>query len=121
MGGLSVITYALCNGRIKSALSGIANITQTPNGFKITTNDGQIFEYVVQNMHQHSNLDNVLEKFTLDANGELLFDGKSLNSDIVNLFSLNTSNGDLVFNGNKILTTKDEAQNSDIILPDDWI
>ena len=134
MSNFSPSTWVLSNSTIKSALSGISNFVQTPNGFKITTNDGRTFEYVVQNMHEHQNLTDVLEKLTTNVNGELFFDSKKiltteditpqdieklqeildaieLDTDgkmIINDVKITTDGTDIFLNGETVVFTKDE-------------
>ena len=47
--------FAILRKNIKSALSGIARIEETPTGCKIITKDGGSFNYVIPNFHKHDN------------------------------------------------------------------
>ena len=76
---MDIVTYAILNGQIDSAVSGIADIGMSADKTKLvfTLNDGTTRELSVDGLHTHSNLDDVLEKFTI-VDGELYFDGKKI-------------------------------------------
>ena len=76
---MDIVTYAILNGQIDSAVSGIADIGMSADKTKLvfTLNDGTTRELSVDGLHTHSNLDDVLEKFTI-VDGELYFDGKKV-------------------------------------------
>ena len=76
---MDIVTYAILNGQIDSAVSGIADIGMSADKTKLvfTLNDGTTRELSVDGLHTHSNLDDILEKFTV-VNGELYFDGKKV-------------------------------------------
>ena len=65
--------FAILRKNIKSALSGIARIEETPTGFKIITNDGNSFSYTIPNFHKHDNKTDILDKFSLDGDGKFIF------------------------------------------------
>ena len=89
--------FAILRKNIKSALSGIARIEETPTGFKIITKDGNSFSYTIPNFHKHDNKTDILDKFSLDSDtGELLFDGNSIG---------NNSGIKIVDNYSKLSTT----------------
>ena len=83
---MDIVTYAILNGQIDSAVSGIADIGMSADKTKLvfTLNDGTTRELSVSGLHTHSNLDDILEKFTV-ANGELYFDGKKVTNENVDL------------------------------------
>ena len=83
---MDIVTYAILNGQIDSAVSGIADIGMSADKTKlvITLNDGTTRELSVDGLHTHSNLDDILEKFTV-VNGELYFDGKKVTNENVDL------------------------------------
>ena len=83
---MDIVTYAILNGQIDSAVSGIADIGMSADKTKLvfTLNDGTTRELSVDGLHTHSNLDDILEKFTV-ANGELYFDGKKVTNENVDL------------------------------------
>lgn len=76
---MDIVTYAILNGQIDSAVSGIADIGMSADKTKLvfTLNDGTTRELSVDGLHTHSNLDDILEKFTV-VDGELYFDGKKV-------------------------------------------
>lgn len=56
---------------------GITNVEfVSPNTLKFTLADASIYNITIPELHTHSNLSDILEKFTVDTNGKLLFDGK---------------------------------------------
>ena len=77
----AIEVFAILQKKIKSALSGIARIEETPTGFKIITNDGGSFSYTIPNFHKHDNKTDILDKFSLDGDGKLLFDGQPIVSE----------------------------------------
>ena len=77
----AIEVFAILQKKIKSALSGIARIEETPTGFKIITNDGGSFSYTIPNFHKHDNKTDILDKFSLDSDGKLLFDGQPIVSE----------------------------------------
>ena len=83
---MDIVTYAILNGQIDSAISGIADIGMSADKTKLvfTLNDGTTRELSVDGLHTHSNLDDILEKFTV-VNGELYFDGKKVTNENVDL------------------------------------
>ena len=83
---MDIVTYAILNGQIDSAVSGITDIGMSADKTKLvfTLNDGTIRELSVDGLHTHSNLDDILEKFTV-VNGELYFDGKKVTNENVDL------------------------------------
>ena len=83
---MDIVTYAILNGQIDSAVSGIADIGMSADKTKLvfTLNDGTTRELRVDGLHTHSNLDEILEKFTV-VNGELYFDGKKVTNENVDL------------------------------------
>ena len=83
---MDIVTYAILNGQIDSAVSGIADIGMSADKTKLvfTLNDGTTRELSVDGLHTHSNLDDILEKFTV-VNGELYFDGKKATNENVDL------------------------------------
>ena len=83
---MDIVTYAILNGQIDSAVSGIADIGMSADKTKLvfTLNDGTTRELSVDGLHTHSNLDDILEKFTV-VNGELYFDGKKVANENVDL------------------------------------
>ena len=74
----AIEVFAILQKKIKSALSGIARIEETPTGFKIITKDGSSFSYTIPNFHKHDNKTDILDKFSLDSDGKLLFDGQPI-------------------------------------------
>lgn len=86
---MDISLYGSLNSKLKSVTSGIKNIT-FENGILIfTTNDDEIINVTVPNMHLHSNK-NILEKFTI-IDGVLCYDGKILSGgDSVDLSSYYT-------------------------------
>ena len=83
---MDIVTYAILNGQIDSAVSGIADIGMSADKTKLvfTLNDGTTRELSVDGLHTHSNLDDILEKFTI-VDGELYFDGKKVTNENVDL------------------------------------
>ena len=83
---MDIVTYAILNGQIDSAISGITDIGMSADKTKLvfTLNDGTTRELSVDGLHTHSNLDDILEKFTV-VNGELYFDGKKVTNENVDL------------------------------------
>ena len=83
---MDIVTYAILNGQIDSAVSGITDIGMSADKTKLvfTLNDGTTRELSVDGLHTHSNLDDVLEKFTI-VDGELYFDGKKVTNENVDL------------------------------------
>lgn len=83
---MDIVTYAILNGQIDSAVSGIADIGMSADKTKLvfTLNDGTTRELSVDGLHTHSNLDDILEKFTV-VDGELYFDGKKVANGNVDL------------------------------------
>ena len=83
---MDIVTYAILNGQIDSAVSGITDIGMSADKTKLvfTLNDGTTRELSVDGLHTHSNLDDILEKFTV-VNGELYFDGKKVTNENVDL------------------------------------
>ena len=83
---MDIVTYAILNGQIDSAVSGIADIGMSADKTKLvfTLNDGTTRELSVDGLHTHSNLDDILEKFTV-VDGELYFDGKKVANENVDL------------------------------------
>ena len=83
---MDIVTYAILNGQIDSAVSGIDDIGMSADKTKLvfTLNDGTTRELSVDGLHTHSNLDDILEKFTV-VNGELYFDGKKVTNENVDL------------------------------------
>lgn len=83
---MDIVTYAILNGQIDSAVSGIADIEMSADKTKLvfTLNDGTTRELNVDGLHTHSNLDDILEKFTV-VDGELYFDGKKVANENVDL------------------------------------
>ena len=83
---MDIVTYAILNGQIDSAVSGINDIGMSADKTKLvfTLNDGTTRELSVDGLHTHSNLDDILEKFTV-VNGELYFDGKKVTNENVDL------------------------------------
>ena len=83
---MDIVTYAILNGQIDSAVSGIADIGMSADKTKLvfTLNDGTTRELSVDGLHTHSNLDDILEKFTV-VDGELYFDGKKVANENINL------------------------------------
>ena len=83
---MDVVTYAILNAQIDSAVSGITDIGMSADKTKLvfTLNDGTTRELSVDGLHTHSNLDDILEKFTV-VNGELYFDGKKVTNENVDL------------------------------------
>lgn len=83
---MDIVTYAILNGQIDSAVSGIADIGMSADKTKLvfTLNDGTTRELSVDGLHTHSNLDDILEKFTV-VDGELYFDGKKVTNENVDL------------------------------------
>lgn len=74
---------ALINGIADEKDSSIATgiksvkINTAQTGLVFTTNDNKDIEIIIPT-HTHSNLATILEKLTLDTNGDLLFDGEKL-------------------------------------------
>ena len=83
---MDIVTYAILNGQIDSAVSGITDIGMSADKTKLvfTLNDGTTRELSVDGLHTHSNLDDILEKFTV-VDGELYFDGKKVTNENVDL------------------------------------
>ena len=83
---MDIVTYAILNGQIDSAVSGITDIGMSADKTKLvfTLNDGTTRELSVDGLHTHSNLDDILEKFTV-VDGELYFDGKKVANENVDL------------------------------------
>ena len=83
---MDIVTYAILNGQIDSAVSGIADIGMSADKTKLvfTLNDGTTRELSVDGLHTHSNLDDILEKFTV-VDGELYFDSKKVTNENVDL------------------------------------
>ena len=83
---MDIVTYAILNGQIDSAVTGIADIGMSADKTKLvfTLNDGTTRELSVDGLHTHSNLDDILEKFTV-VDGELYFDGKKVTNENVDL------------------------------------
>lgn len=83
---MDIVTYAILNGQIDSAVSGINDIGMSADKTKLvfTLNDGTTRELSVDGLHTHSNLDDILEKFTV-VDGELYFDGKKITNGNVDL------------------------------------
>lgn len=83
---MDIVTYAILNGQIDSAVSGINDIGMSADKTKLvfTLNDGTTRELSVDGLHTHSNLDDILEKFTV-VDGELYFDGKKVANENVDL------------------------------------
>lgn len=83
---MDIVTYAILNGQIDSAVSGINDIGMSADKTKLvfTLNDGTTRELSVDGLHTHSNLDDILEKFTV-VDGELYFDGKKVTNENVDL------------------------------------
>lgn len=71
--------YVLANENANKLASGFSSIKEnsTHDGILFTTNAGTSFDVKIPNFHSHSNL-SLLEKFSLDANGKLLFDGNEI-------------------------------------------
>ena len=61
----AIEVFAILQKKIKSALSGIARIEETPTGFKIITNDGNSFSYTIPNFHKHDNKTDILDKLSI--------------------------------------------------------
>ena len=83
---MDIVTYAILNGQIDSAVSGIADIGMSADKTKLvfTLNDGNTRELSVDGLHTNSNLNNILEKFTV-VDDELYFDGKKVANGNVDL------------------------------------
>jgi hypothetical protein len=65
--------------------SGISSFEQTSTGFNLITSNGQTFSFTVPNGHTHSNLNTILEKFTLSTDNQLLFNGQPIEGGTVDL------------------------------------
>lgn len=84
--------YALLMKKLKGVVSGIQSITTKPDGTGIVfhLNNGSTITLNIPD-HVHTNLNTVLEKLTVDTNGNLLFDGIKLITEeefiIVNKYS----------------------------------
>lgn len=73
------LLFAKLSKKIKSVSTGIKSIEPNEDNTAIvyTFTDGNTISVVVKNMHTHMNL-NVLNLFTKDSSGNLLFDGKPI-------------------------------------------
>ena len=78
---MDMTLYALLMNKIKALASGISNIVPIGNGLRFTTLSGTNIDVTLPT-HTHSNLANILEKFTLDGSNNLLFDGQPIKSNI---------------------------------------
>jgi len=94
-----IVVYALLNKKLKALASGISSIVPISNGLRFTTTNGTNIDVTLPT-HTHSNLDTILEKFTLDGSNKLLFDGQSLDKqlDLTNYVQKETGKG--LFTGN---------------------
>ena len=83
---MDIVTYAILNGQIDSAVSGIADIGMSADKTKLlfTLNDGTTRELSVDGFHNHSNIDDIIEKFTV-VDGEIYFNGKKVANENVDL------------------------------------
>ena len=75
MAGFSPSTWVLDNAKMKSIATGVKGISAKPDGTGLifTLNDNSTVTLDIPN-HTHTNLKTILEKFSLDANDNLLFD-----------------------------------------------
>ena len=80
--GIDNKTYAAAKTYANKVALGFKSVTQTATGFKITFKDGTTATYNVQNMHEHANK-NILDLLSVDSNGNLLYDGKSISPDFI--------------------------------------
>jgi len=74
--------YGMLNNKIEEVASGISNIVPITNGLRFTTLDGTNFDVMIPDIHSHSNLATILEKFTLDSGNNLLFNGQPIKGNI---------------------------------------
>jgi hypothetical protein len=96
-----LMAWVLANGYTDEVGSGISGLNPTPTGFELITTSGTTLPFTIPNLHTHSNLNNILEKLSLDVNNKLLFDGQPIgnggdfsnyalkNGDVNNDFSAN--------------------------------
>ena len=76
-----ILALASSQAYAQSVITGIGDvkINSTHDGLLFTNKgDGSSFEVILPGFHTHSNLSTILEKFTKDANGNLLFDGEQI-------------------------------------------
>ena len=76
-----ILALASSQAYAQSVITGIGDvkINSTHDGLIfINKGDGSTFEVILPGFHTHSNLSTILEKFTKDANGNLLFDGEQI-------------------------------------------
>ena len=69
--------YSLCKNYTDQSQLGFKSVKQTATGFEIEYVNGTKATYTVQNMHKHDNMP-ILSKFSLSADGKLLYDGKPI-------------------------------------------
>ena len=82
--GIDNKTYAAAKTYTNKVALGFQSVTQTATGFTITFKDGSTATYNVQNMHEHTNK-NILDLLSVDSNGNLLYDGKSISPDFIDV------------------------------------
>lgn len=82
--GIDKKTYAAAKTYANKVALGFQSVTQTATGFTITFKDGTTATYNVQNMHEHANK-NILDLLSVDSNGNLLYDGKSISPDFIDV------------------------------------
>ena len=80
--GIDNKTYAAAKTYTNKVALGFQSVTQTATGFTITFKDGSTVTYNVQNMHEHTNK-NILDLLSVDLNGNILYDGKSISPDFI--------------------------------------
>ncbi|NRU52593.1 beta strand repeat-containing protein [Clostridium beijerinckii] len=73
-----LMAWVLANGYTDEVGSGISGLNPTPTGFELITTSGTTLPFTIPNLHTHSNLNNILEKLSLDVNNKLLFDGQPI-------------------------------------------
>ena len=71
------VVYSLCKNYTDQSQLGFKSVKQTATGFEIEYVNGTKATYTVQNMHKHDNMP-ILSKFSLSADGKLLYDGKPI-------------------------------------------
>lgn len=100
------IVYSLCKNYTDQSQLGFKSVKQVADGFEIEYVNGTKATYTVQNMHQHTNMAilNVLNK---DADGDLTFNGKKITNltadqeELLMKFSL-SADGKLLYDGKPI-------------------
>ena len=71
------VVYSLCKKYTNQSQLGFKSVKQLANGFEIEYVNGTKATYTVQDMHRHTNM-TILSKFSLSADGKLLYDGKPI-------------------------------------------